>query len=82
MKAILSTIACILLISACSSKPAKTAEVNEQDENQVIYNTEEPTSYAEYREWRKQNDPASEAYADYREWQINYRKWQLEQEQQ
>jgi hypothetical protein len=81
VKAIFSTIACVLLVSACSSKPAKTADANEQSVNPVVYNTEAPTSYKEYREWRKQNDPASEAYADYREWQINYRKWKLEQEQ-
>ncbi|MGS2718415.1 hypothetical protein ACVBE9_09600 [Eionea flava] len=66
-------------ISACSSQPKQVENTNTDD---TVYNTEEPTSFAEYREWRKNNDPASEAYADYREWLINYRKWQRQQEQQ
>jgi hypothetical protein len=84
VKAIFSTIICVLLASACSSKPTQiddVADTAKLGDDKVVYNTEEPTSYGEYRQWRKQNDPASEAYADYREWQINYRKWKLKQEQ-
>jgi len=70
-----------LLVSACSSKPAKIADIDANDEsNNVAYNTTKPTTYEEYREWRKNNDPASEAYADYKDWVIKYRKWKLEQE--
>lgn len=82
VKTILFVIAFTLFISACSSKPTKdVASENDAQQTQpsVVYNTEEPTSYAEYRRWRKNNDPASEAYADYKAWEINYRKWKEEQ---
>jgi hypothetical protein len=71
-----------LLISACSSKPAKIADIDtsKKTSNEETYNTTEPTTYEEYRQWRKNNDPASEAYADYKDWVIKYRKWKLEQE--
>jgi hypothetical protein len=68
-----------LLVSACSSKPAKIADADGESSN-AAYNTAEPTTYEEYRQWRKNNDPASEAYADYKDWVIKYRKWKLEQE--
>jgi hypothetical protein len=71
-----------LLISACSSKPAKTTNTEKTNKNNVAYNTTEPTTFEEYRKWRKDNDPASEAYADYKDWVIQYRKWKLEQENQ
>jgi hypothetical protein len=71
-----------LLISACSSKPAKIADIDtsKRTSNEDIYNTTEPTTYEEYRQWRKNNDSASEAYADYKDWVIKYREWKLEQE--
>jgi len=71
-----------LLISACSSKPAKKSDTESSSTNNVSYNTTEPTNFEEYRKWRKDNDPASEAYADYKDWVIEYRKWKLEQENQ
>lgn len=67
-----------VLVTACGSKPAKQAAV---DPNAPVYNTEKPTTYAEYKAWRKDNDPASEAYAEYKEWEINYRRWKQIQEQ-
>ncbi|MFT6221147.1 MAG: hypothetical protein ACJA0C_000547 [Candidatus Endobugula sp.] len=85
MKTIFVIIMSGLLISACSSKPAKIAGIDtskktSSEENSITYNTTEPATYEEYRQWRKNNDPASEAYADYKGWVIKYRKWKLEQE--
>ena len=81
MKTIFILMMSALLVSACSNKPAKIADVDANSEsNNAAYNTTEPTTYEEYREWRKNNDPASEAYADYKDWVIKYRKWKLEQE--
>ena len=84
MKTIFILMMSALLVSACSNKPAKIADVDANSESNnadnVAYNTTEPTTYEEYREWRKNNDPASEAYADYKDWVIKYRKWKLEQE--
>ena len=81
MKTIFFIIMSGLLVSACSNKPAKIAEQSDSDKDSgVAYNTTRPATYEEYREWRKNNDPASEAYADYKDWVIKYRKWKLEQE--
>ncbi len=80
---ILSMLAIAVMLSACSSKPAKNADTTAKTaEDQVPqYDTEKPTSFAEYKEWRKKNDPASEAYAEYKEWETNYRRWKTLQEQ-
>lgn len=70
-----------ILLGACSSHSSQPTQTASSGTDTPTYNTEKPTSFAEYREWRKNNDPASEAYADYREWLINYRKWQRQQQQ-
>jgi hypothetical protein len=77
VKTVIFIIISSLAIMSCSSKPPKpdTATVGKSE-----YDTDKPTSYAEYKKWRQENDPASEAYARYKEWQINYRRWKLEQE--
>ena len=68
----------LAILSACSSKPTKTANA---ETDGPIYDTENPTTYAEYKKWRSENDPASEAYAEYKEWETNYRIWKAIQEQ-
>lgn len=84
---ILSILAITALLSACSSKPAKNADATTKTEAKTAesqapqYDTEKPTNFSEYKEWRKKNDPASEAYAEYKEWEINFRRWKALQEQ-
>jgi len=79
-------IALITIISACShttgtetsdSSAAATTNKTAQPE---VFDTHKPTSYAEYKRWRKANAPSSEAYAEYKEWEINYRRWKAQQE--
>jgi hypothetical protein len=80
VKTIFVIIVSILLISACSSKPTKKADVDTS--KSTADNFADPISYKKYRQWRKDNDPASEAYAYYKNWIIKYREWKLEQESQ
>lgn len=74
-----------LLFVACSSKPEKPVDiVAEQqagkDQDAIVYDTEKPTNFDEYKRWRAKNDPASEAYAEFKEWEINQRRWKQEQQ--
>ncbi|MFT5420881.1 MAG: hypothetical protein ACI9D5_001634 [Candidatus Endobugula sp.] len=86
VKSVLFVILSTLLIVGCSSKPSRTATIDNKDDNTadkkavLVYDIEKPTSFAEYKKWRQANDPASEAYARYKEWEINHRRWRLEQE--
>jgi hypothetical protein len=86
VKFVLFVILSTLLIVGCSSKPSKTAHIDNRDDKTtekktvVEYETEKPTSFAEYKKWRQANDPASEAYAEYKRWEIDQRKWALENE--
>lgn len=70
-----------LFLSACSSKPAKTAEATTNTSAttasapQPTFDTKKPTSFEEYKQWRKLNDPDSTAYAEYKEWEAQQRQW-------
>ena len=76
------------LFTACSSAPpaAENAEANntstvtKDTAPKTVFDTDKPTSYTEYKRWRSENDPASEAYSEYKEWEINYRGWKARQE--
>lgn len=37
-----------------------------------------PATYAEYKQWRKANNPQGQLYAEYKEWEAAYRLWQRE----
>ena len=65
-----------LLLSACGNSPQKQAKAD----NAPSYDTENPTTYAEYKKWRAKNDLAAERYAEYKEWEINFRRWKAQQE--
>ena len=77
-----------MTISACSNTATSTATDSDADSTAkstatqtATFDTENPTSYAEYKRWRKAHAPSSEAYADYKQWEIAYRRWKAQQEQ-
>lgn len=81
MKIVLLTFFSALLLAGCSSKPVKTAAVEPkkvEKQEEPAFDSKKPISYAEYKKWREQNDPDSNAYAEYKQWEINQRKWKLE----
>jgi len=61
----------IALISSCSNTKQTISR---------SYNTEDPTTYEEYKQWRQDNDPAAEKYAEYKEWQTAYKYWKAQEE--
>ncbi len=68
-------------MTACSSKPTQVTDTSENNPSSgPVYDTEKPISFAEYKEWRKTNDPAGSAYAAFKEWEIAYKRWKAEQE--
>ena len=74
------------LLVACGNSPTKKADIEDgqqtdKPQNAVTYNTEQPTNYEQYRQWRAQNDPASEAYAEYKQWKISQQRWKAQNEQ-
>lgn len=34
-----------------------------------------PATYAEYKQWRGENDPSGQIYAEYKEWETAYNQW-------
>jgi len=73
VKTTLLIAASALLLASCGSSSTKyTADQR--------YNTEKPTTFAEYKKWREENDPAAQRYAEYKEWEINFRRWKAQQD--
>ena len=76
----LNVVCCFLI--GCSSTPGaeNDATAIEQTTAEPEFNTEAPTSYAQYKRWRAQNDPDGQAYADYKAWENAYQQWKAEQD--
>lgn len=70
-----------LAILGCST--SKTAFVHKEGNQQTrgAIDTSRPTTFEEYRQWRKANDPNGQTYAEYKQWEAAYKQW-LEQQAQ
>ncbi len=83
MKILLLTLISTLILLGCSSKPAKTTATTAPEtskKEKPAFDSTKPITYAQYKKWRKQNDPNSEAYAEYKQWEINLRQWKTDVE--
>ncbi len=87
MKIVLLTVVSAVLLVGCSNKPIKNADNDKPDNttpapsSPVVYDTKKPTSFAEYKQWRRSNDPDSEAYAEFKAWEAKQREWKLKNDQ-
>jgi hypothetical protein len=74
----------LLLATGCSSsasvsRPKLPAEGDSTTPKTATVDQSKPATYAEYKAWRKNNDPAGQTYAEYKNWEIAYKQWQQEQ---
>lgn len=75
VKTVYFLISTVILLTACGSSPKQKAS-----SDQPVYDTKSPATYQAYQKWRAENDPAAERYAEYKRWEIQFRRWQAEQE--
>jgi hypothetical protein len=71
----------LTLIGCSSSSKTKAVASAEASSgtDKYIANTSEPTTFEEYKKWRKAYDPSGQTYADYKEWEAAYKQWKQEQ---
>jgi hypothetical protein len=54
-----------------SSKPVQAKK--------TLADYSKPTTFDEYRQWRKANDTSGQTYAEYKEWAAAYKQWTKDQ---
>lgn len=46
-----------------------------------VVDDSKPSSFEDYKKWRRENDPGGQTYADFKEWEAALGEWKLQQEQ-
>ena len=61
-----------LILGACSTSDTK-------DTAEKRFDPSRPTTFAEYTQWREENDPDGQIYAEFKKWEAAYKVWKQKQ---
>jgi PBP1b-binding outer membrane lipoprotein LpoB len=87
VKIALVTVMSALALIGCSNTQVKSTDSDKPNTAEtasppaIVHNTKKPTSFEEYKLWRRSNDPESEAYAEFKAWEAKQREWKVKSEQ-
>lgn len=68
------------IITELVNKKTGEVTVTKKSTKRLKVDNSEPASFADYKEWRKENDPGGQVYAEFKQWEAALKERQLRQQ--